>query len=76
MSLFTKRHYEWLARWAGAHLTEDQCAALEHALGESEPRFNAAVFIDACNKSRDLNINKWSIRIATLRQGRLRMVAE
>lgn len=50
--MFTKRHYEWLARWAGEHLTSDQWHRLAYDLGENSSRFKYETFIRACEKAR------------------------
>ena len=47
--LFSKRHYEWLARWAGENLTEQQYAALAEKLWHTNSNFIPARFMAACD---------------------------
>jgi hypothetical protein len=53
MSLFEKRHYEWLARFAGAHLTQEQYHKLSDALYREGSHFDAPKFIRACDRCRE-----------------------
>ena len=73
MALFSKRHYEFLACWAGEHLTESQCGELAAKLKQDNAAFVLDRFIDACEKYRGLSINAWCERMANLSQGSLRM---
>lgn len=45
MSLFQKRHYEWLARWAGENLSPQQIAALGFALRGTNPNYQHDKFV-------------------------------
>ena len=45
--LFSKRHYEWLTRWAGENLSPEQTLALANALDREGPRFNRGKFLVA-----------------------------
>ena len=46
--MFTKHHYDWLARWAGENLSERDCANLSAALNNSNANFNASRFMSTC----------------------------
>lgn len=50
--MFTKRHYEWLAKWAGRNIDESACARLASALKEENPEFNWDEFIEACDEKQ------------------------
>lgn len=52
MALFQKRHYEWLARWAGRNLHPDDWHKLTTSLANDNPRFNAEKFIYVTAKAR------------------------
>lgn len=54
--MFSKRHYEWLARWCKREI-EISCAddlalnavySLTDALEKNDPRFDRAKFLKAC----------------------------
>lgn len=45
MCLFQKRHYEWLARWAGENLSPEQIASLSAALRGTNPNYQHDKFI-------------------------------
>ncbi len=49
--LFSKRHYEWLARWAGRYATRTQCYELARELQEQDltGRFDPQRFLTACD---------------------------
>lgn len=49
--LFTKLHYEWLARWVGENLTVQQYYALSDELNNTNANFNANEFIRACDRA-------------------------
>lgn len=49
MSLFQKRHYEWLARFADANLSEQQCRKLAEELARDNSRFDRGKFLAACD---------------------------
>jgi hypothetical protein len=46
--MFSKRHYEWLAKFAGEHLTGQQIDALTNALKQGNPNFKPTMFLSAC----------------------------
>lgn len=49
--MFTKRHYEWMARaFAEANLTESQVLSLTDALCRDNYNFNALTFLAAFRK--------------------------
>ena len=50
--MFQKRHYEWLARWAGENLTPAQIAQLAADLRGTNPNYNRERF--QC-KADDIN---------------------
>ncbi len=45
MALFSKRHYEWLARFAAQDMCSDAFYALADALEEDNDRFDRGKFI-------------------------------
>lgn len=51
-ALFEKRHFDWLAAWAGANLTPAHCARLADALCSTNPQFKRQQFLDAVERSR------------------------
>jgi hypothetical protein len=53
MALFEKRHYEWLARFAGQHLTDEQSHKLASALYRDNSNCDVPKFIRACDRCRE-----------------------
>lgn len=53
-ALFARRHYEWLAAFAGETLDEQQCGLLGSKLARDNPGFKPSRFIAACDKARAL----------------------
>lgn len=55
MSLFQKRHYEWLARWAGEALTQAQTFDLSCSLSSADPtrKFKHETFMKAARQHRE-----------------------
>lgn len=45
--LFAHRHFEWLAKWAGKRLSEDQIKLLAVDLLETNRSYNATRFLHA-----------------------------
>lgn len=61
MSLFQKRHYEWLSRFAAETLDDGQQGALADALARDNVKFNRTRFLAAIDygkvvRDRKLNI--------------------
>ncbi len=52
LPLFQRRHYEWLAEFAGCVLDEQQWGLLATRLAEADPNFKTERFLDACDKAR------------------------
>jgi len=52
--MFTRRHYEWLARWARDNLTDAQKAALASALRSTNPAFKIDRFLKAADCGPEL----------------------
>lgn len=50
MSLFQRRHYEWLAAFAGETLDEQQRGLLATELARDNPRFDVDRFLSFANK--------------------------
>ena len=48
MTMFAKRHYKWLANFAGHHLTQDQWEALASELYNTNPNYKPMRFLQAC----------------------------
>jgi hypothetical protein len=48
--LFSKRHYEWLARFAGTYLCSDAYYDLAEALEDTSPNFDRSKFITTVRK--------------------------
>lgn len=52
MSIFERRHYNWLAQFAAAELQEREQQALIRELSSENSRFKPARFTAAVNKAR------------------------
>lgn len=48
MALFSKRHYEWLAHFAGENLHGTKWVQLADRLQQDNPKLNRDQFIHAC----------------------------
>ena len=53
--LFERRHFEWLAYWAGTTLDGAQASALARALADTNPHFDKARVVDRYRHAR-----KWA----------------
>jgi len=52
--MFTRRHYEWLAHWAGNNLSRRQAAILSSDLAETDPHFREDLFMQKYAKIRNM----------------------
>lgn len=51
--MFKRRHYEWLARFAGEHLTQEQYHKLANALYRESSNCDVPKFLRACDRCRE-----------------------
>ena len=58
VSLFQRRHYEWLARFAGQHLTSTDWCELANQLKHDNPQFKPDRFLDACEAAMSVHIGR------------------
>ena len=68
MTMFAKRHYEWLAAWAGEHLNEGARYELAYALQDENSMFDFNKFIRACEKADEAHCLQRA-RFITARDG-------
>jgi hypothetical protein len=52
--MFQRPHYEWLARFAGEHLTVAQAYTLSDRLQRDNSQFDRLKFLRACTRCREL----------------------
>ena len=56
MAMFSRRHYEWLAHWAGNNLSRRATQILSSDLAETDPHFREDLFMQAYVKIRNLKV--------------------
>ncbi len=59
--LFSKRHYEWLARWAGENLSQEQTFGLSCDLSRTSEAFKHETFMRAARNHRE-NVKAFSVQ--------------